>query len=160
VPSVSGGLRASCCGECHTVQVWTGTSTEAYICRWILLTVGLNLPFWDTFFHISFRHHSLFQLTNACKSCLIGSLDKRIIAKKTSRPTWLCSLVLPNHLMRRCPYSSPFRIRFMNYRNFNTFLQNILTMYAILEKKLLFNLNTVLVVLAIYMENAHHRNFT
>jgi len=25
VPSIRGGLRASCCGECHNVQVWTGT---------------------------------------------------------------------------------------------------------------------------------------
>jgi len=25
VPSIRGGLRASCCGECHNVQVRTGT---------------------------------------------------------------------------------------------------------------------------------------
>jgi len=28
VPSIRGGLRASCCGECQEVQEWTGTSAE------------------------------------------------------------------------------------------------------------------------------------
>jgi len=31
VPSIRGGLRASCCGECQEVQVRTGTSAQEYI---------------------------------------------------------------------------------------------------------------------------------
>jgi len=31
VPSIRGGLLASCCGECHKVQVRTGICAEEYI---------------------------------------------------------------------------------------------------------------------------------
>jgi len=44
VPSIRGGLRASCCGKGQEVQVRTGTSAEEYICIWILLNVTEFLP--------------------------------------------------------------------------------------------------------------------
>jgi len=38
VPTVSGGLRANCCGQCHEVQVRTGTECPGV--RMYLYTTG------------------------------------------------------------------------------------------------------------------------